>query len=886
MERRAPEEQDAEAAIDAELDFHFAEVVAGLMERGWSEADARKEAQRRFGDRVWYRADLVRIERQSVQWRWLMNDVARSTGNLLRLDSLLRDVRYAFRTLTRSPVFTAVALLALALGIGANTAVFSVVNAVLLRPLPFADPDRLVMVFNYAPRGAASMADFLDWRARSQSFESIGVFEVNPFTNSRFTWIGDGEPEQVFGYRVTASFFDILGVRPILGRTFTVGEDEPGRPRAVVLSERLWRRRYGANPDVLGNTAVLNGRNHTIIGVMPAVFELWNRDADAWATLPLDRPPRRGPFFVRGVARLKAGVSLEQASAEMRMIASDIERTHPQSYNQLRIPVVPVRDVVVGNIRPLLWVLSGAVAIVLLIAVSNVANLTLGRASSRSQEIAIRLSIGASRGQLIRQLLIESVVLALIGAVLGTALAGWGVTALRSVGPADFPRLGEISVDRRVLGFTLLVSALSAVLFGLLPALTASGMALGPFLKDGNRGGESHRQGQARAAIVAAQVTLSVVLLIGAGLLIRSFSLLGRVDPGFSAPPERVLLLFVSPPSQRFNTPDALATYWNQLLGRVRAVPGVEEASLSNVAPPDRSMYGDSYEIEGHAPRSDSVRYSVPVVPYVSHDYFKTLGIPLLRGRWFDPQDTPSSSRATVISDAMARRHFVGEDPIGQRIRFGGQSLEIVGVVGDVKYRGLHRDNEPTFYQLESQAQRGEDMWLLMRTSRNADSLTATVRQEIRSLDPGVPVDRIGTMAGALSQSVALSRFRSFLMTVFATTALLLAAIGIYGVVAYSVVRRTREIGVRMALGATPSGVLVLVVRQGSQPVVVGMALGLAGALALTRVLEGMLFGVTASDPLTFAGGVVALSAVSVLACLVPALRASRIDPLAALRYE
>jgi putative ABC transport system permease protein len=637
---------------------------------------------------------------------------------------------------------------------------------------------------------------------------------------------------------------------------------------------------------VLGKTAVLNGRDHTIIGVLPMAFEFWNRDVDAWATLPLDPPSRRGPFFVRGVARLKPGVALEQASAEMRVIASGIERTHPQNYKQLRIPVVPLREVVVGTIRPLLWVLSGAVALVLLIAVSNVANLSLGRASARSQEIAIRLSIGASRGQLIRQLMIESLVLALIGAGLGTALAVWGVTALRSVGPADLPRLAEIGVDGRVLGFTLLASGFSALVFGLVPALSASGRVLGPSLKDGSRGGESHRQGKARTVLVAAQVTLSVVLLIGAGLLIRSFDLLGRVDPGFSAPPDRLLVMFVSPPSQRFNKASALAAYWNQLLDRVRAVPGIEEASLSNVAPPDRSMWSDSYEIEGRALPSDSVRYSVPVVPYVSHDYFKTLAIPLLRGRWFDAQDTPSSPRVAVISDAMARRHFVSEDPIGQRIRFAGQSLEIIGVVGDVKYRGLHRDNEPTFYQLESQAQRGEDMWLLLRTSRSAESLTATVRQEIRALDRRVPVDRIGTMAGALSQSVALSRFRSFLMMVFATTALLLAAIGIYGVVAYSVARRTREIGVRMALGATPSGVLALIVRQGSRPVVVGMVLGLAGAFALTRVLEGMLFGVTASDPLTFVGGVVVLSAVAIVACLVPALRASRIDPLMALRHE
>jgi putative ABC transport system permease protein len=862
--RRAQVERE----LDEELRFHLEARIQQEIASGRSPEQARY-------------ASLHAMDGMEQR-----KEECRDMRHMNLIDNLVRDVRYAVRTLAHSPGFTLAALVALALGIGANTAVFSVVNTVLLRPLPFADPDRLVMVFNYTPRGAASMADFLDWRARNQSFETMAVFEVNPFTNSRFTWTGDGEPEQVAGYRVTAGFFDTLGVRPILGRTFTAGEDEPGRPRAVVLSERLWRRRYGANPDVLGKTAVLNGRDHTIMGVMPTGFEFWNRDVDAWAILPLDPPSRRGPFFVRGVARLKPGVSVEQASAEMRVMASAIERTHPQSYHQLRIPVVPLRDVVVGDIRPMLWVLSGAVGLVLLIAVFNVANLTLGRASARNQEIAVRLSIGASRGQLVRQLMIESLVLALIGAGLGTALAVWGVAALRSVGPADLPRLSEINVDRRVLVFTVLASALSAVLFGLVPALTASGRALGLSLKDGDRGGESRRQGQARTVLVGAQVTLSVVLLIGAGLLIRSFSLLGQVDPGFSASPERILLMFVAPPSQRFNKPGAFATYWNHLLDRVRAVPGVEEASLSNVAPPDRSMFGDSYEIEGKALPSDSVRYSAPVVPYVSHDYFKTLGIPLLGGRSFDRRDTPNSPRVTIISDALARRHFVSENPIGQRIRFGGQSLEIIGVVGDVKYRGLHRDNEPTFYQLSPQAHRGEDMWLLIRTSRNAGDLSATVRQEIRSLDPGVPLDQIGTMAGAISQSVAVLRFRSLLMTVFATTALALAAIGIYGVVAYSVARRTREIGVRVALGATPSGVLALILRQGSRPVVVGIAVGLAGAFALTRVLQGTLFGVTASDPLAFAGGVVALSAVAVVATLIPALRAARVDPVTALRQE
>jgi putative ABC transport system permease protein len=885
MDPRAPEKHDVAAAVDAELEFHFAEVVEGLMERGWSEAAARKEAHRRFGDRVRYRDDLVRLDRPRRQWRRLMTDTMGSLRSLFRLDSLLQDARYAVRTLARSPAFSVVALLALALGIGANTAVFSVVNAVLLRPLPFAEPDRLVMVSNYRPRGSASMADFLDWRARSQSLESLDAFEVNPFTNNRFTWTGDGEPEKVVGYRVTAGFFRTLGVQPLLGRTFVAGEDDPGRSRTVVLSERLWRRRYGANPDVVGRQVVANGRDHTIVGVIPSSFEFWDRDTEIWAILPVDPPTRRGPFLIRGVARLKPGASVEQASAEMSVIASDIERSHPQSYNQLRIHVIPLREVVVGNIRPLLWVLSGAVALVLLIAVSNVANLTLGRASGRAQEIAIRLSIGASRGQLVRQLMMESSVLALIGGALGTALAVGGVAILRSMGPADLPRVAEIGVSPRVLAFTLLASVLSAVLFGLVPSLTASSREPGQSLKDGSRGGESRRQGRARAVLVAGQVTLAVVLLIGAGLLIRSFSLLGGVDAGFNAPPERVLMMLVSPTGRQFAERAALHAYWDRLLERVRAVPGVDSATLSTIAPPDRGNYGDNYDIEGKPLPPGSGRRSSSVMPYVSHGYLETLGIPLRSGRWFTDRDAPRAPPVAVISEGLARREFPGENPIGQRIRYG-RSLEIVGVVGDVKYRGLQRDDEPTFYQLASQQAELWDLWLMIRMHGGAQGQIAAVRQAIRALDPNVPVDRVGTMADAMSQSVSLSRFRSLLMTAFAATALLLAAIGIYGVVAYAVAKRTKEIGLRMALGATPSGVVAMVASQASRPIAAGIAGGLIGAFLLTRVLETMLFGVTTSDPMTFVGAVAVLSAVATAACFVPAFRASRIDPLVALRNE
>jgi putative ABC transport system permease protein len=871
MDSRDPLEPPAHEAIDSELEFHFAETVEALMARGWSEADARREAARRFGDRARYQRNLKRLERKQVV-------------RLFRSDAILRDARYGLRALVRSPGFTSISLLALALGIGVNTAVFSVVDSVLLRPLPYADPDRLVMIGNQAARGAASLADFLDW-SKSRSFETLDAFEINRFTNSRFTLTGDGEPEQVVGYRVTAGFFDTLGVKPLLGRTFAVGEDQPGRPPVVVLSERLWRRRYASNPDVLQRPVILNGRQHTIIGVMPASFEFWQREPEAWAIYRLDPPTRRGPFFIRGVGRLRPGVTLDQAAAEMDVIAHQIELAHPKDYSRLRIVVVPLREIVVGNIRPLLWVLSGAVLLVLLIAISNVANLMLGRATARRREIAIRLSIGAGRGQVVRQLMIESLLLSLAGGALGVALATWGVGALHSLAPADLPRLGEIAVDGRVLAFTLLTSIASAMLFGLVPALTVSRTALTPSLKEGDRGGESRRQSRTRAVLVSAQVTLSVVLLIGAGLLIRSFDLLGRVNPGFDAPPERVLTMAVSPTGPNFpNKPGVVNNYWMRLLDRVRSVPGVEAAALSNAAPPDRNSFLDSYEIEGRPQPPGSPNPPIPI-PYISADYFKALGVPLLRGRWFNEQDTPDSPRVAVISDAFARRHFAGENPVGQRLGYGTWHLEIVGVVGDVKYRGLNRETEPAFYQLAFQYE-WWDMWLIVRTRGDAQAQAPAIRQAVRAVDPSVPVDRMGTMARALSESVALSRFRSLLLTVFALAALLLAVVGIYAVVAYSVAQRSREIGLRMALGATRSGVRLMVVRRAARPILAGLAVGLAGALSLTRVLEGMLFNVAPSDALTFTSAMLVLTAAAFVACVVPASIASRIDPIRTLRGE
>jgi predicted permease len=678
-----------ESELDEELRFHLEQRIEYEIAAGRTPEQARYAALRAMDG----------MEQRKEE--------CRDMRHMNVIDNLVRDLRYAARALARNPGFTLAALLALALGIGANTAVFSVVNGVLLRPLPYTDPDRLVMVFDSSQqqglaRGPACMADFLDWKARSRSFQTLDAVARN-----RFALTDDGEAEQIVGMGVTSTFFETLGTRPLLGRAFTSGDDHPGRALTVVISERLWHRRYASNPGILGKEVVLNGRPHTLIGVMPGGFEFGQRDVEAWAILTLDPPTRRGPFFLRGIARLKAGVTLEQAAAEMAVIASDVERANPKDYSRLRFPVIGLREIVVGDIRPLLWVLSGAVLLVFLIAVSNVANLMLARATARQREIAIRLSIGAGRGQLVRQFMTESLMLSLAGGALGMALASWGVAALRWLGPRDLPRLSGIGVDARVLGFTLLASLASAVLFGLAPAFAASGAALNEWLKEGGRGGESRRHGRARGVLVVAQVTLSVLLLAGAGLLIRSFSLLGRVNPGFHAPPDRVLTMLVSPSGARYREPRALGAYWDQLLERVRSLPGVEAASIAITIPPDRLAFTDGYEIESKplAPGSD---YPAVPVPFVSHDYLKTLGIPLLRGRWFGGRDRADTPRVTVISEAMARRHFPGENPVGQRLKHGSRSLanpymEIAGVVGDVKYQGLDQEHEPVYYELSSQ---------------------------------------------------------------------------------------------------------------------------------------------------------------------------------------
>ena len=859
-----------ESELDEELAFHL-------------EARARLEAA--AGSTL---EDARRAALRSMDGLEQRKEECRDMRHTSFIDNLRRDVRYAVRILVHSPRFTLAALLALALGIGATTAVFSVVNSVLLRPLPYPEPERLVWIQDgltqsgRSSRWSACIADFLLWQSRNRSFDPLAAWTGNVFNVT-----GGGEAERAEGFLVTARFFDVLRVRPLLGRTFAPDEDRPGRTPVAVIGERLWERRFGRRADVLGRTVELNGRQFTLIGVMPAGFRFRNPHADVWAILTLNPPTRRGPFFLRGLARLRANVTLEQANREMDALGAEVERADPKHVERARFPVTTLMEETTGDIRPLLTVLSGAVSLVLLIAVFNVANLMLARATVRQREMAIRSSLGAGTVQLVRQLLTECIVLSLAAGVAGAALATAGVRLLRVLAPPGLPRADEIAVDASVLLFTLLVSVASGIAFGLAPAFGITRSNPAGRLKEGGRHSDSAAGGRLRSALVVAELALSIVLLAGAGLLIRSFVLLGRVQTGFEAPPDRILTLQLAPTGQNYREQPALAAYWRQVLARVQALTGVESAAFANTLPPDRVAFSDGFEIPGRTPKNGG---PVVPVPWVTYDYFRTLGIPVLRGRVFDRRDTPGSPNVMVISETLARRYFPGENPIGQRLKHGGPALnntynEIVGVVADVKYEGLGGENVPIYYESADQYS-SPAMWLVVRTAGPARQWLAAIRNQIRAIDPNVLAARAGSMKEELRESVALPQFRTTIMGIFAASALLLAAIGIYGILAYTVERRTQEIGVRIALGATPREVLRLVIGQGGRLTIVGMALGWAGAFAVTRLLKTMLFGVTASDTLTFAGAALTLGAVTLIASLIPALRAARVDPLTALRHE
>jgi predicted permease len=814
------------------------------------------------------------------------------------METLLQDVRYGVRMLAKRPGFTLVAVLTLALGIGANTAIFSVVDAVLLRPLPYANPDGLVVVFDNflnmgLPEISVSIPEFVDYRERNGVFTDIAAW----FTGTA-NLTETGEPEQIRVAYVSASLFPLLGVEPAAGRAFTPEEDQPGNDTVVVLSHGLWQRRFGGDQGIVGKTLRLDGEAYTVVGIAPAGFQFPSQ-IDVWAPIAftpaqLDQQ-QRGSRFLQVVARLKPGVTPERAGSEMAAIAGQLVEEYPNNYmmpgSGWTVTVVPLLEQVVGDTRQALLVLLAAVGFVLLIACANVANLLLARASARNKEFAIRLALGAGRRRLIRLLLTESVLLAFVGGTLGLLLAIWGVDLLVASIPAGLPRADEIGVDGRVLFFTLLVSLATGLVFGLAPALQTTRLDLHESLKEGDRGStESLRRNRVRNLLVVSEVALSLVLLIGAGLMIKSFIRVWNVDAGFN--PENVLTARLTLPTNKYADNAQVTAFYSQLLENVQALPGVQSAAAASLVPMVGNSSGSvTLEDRPQPPGSPSLEADMRVV---SPDYFRAMETPILRGRGFTAGDVDGAQPVAVIDEMMAETLYPNEDPIGRLIKRGGAMstnpwMTIVGVATHVKNQGLDAEGRVQLYMPLFQrpfTQPLRNTYLVARTGSNPTAVAGAMRAAVAEADSDLPLANIRTMEEVLSESVATRRLSMSLLGLFAIVALLLAAIGLYGVLAYSVARRTHEIGIRMALGARPRDVLRLVVGQGVLLIGVGIAVGLAAAFLVTRMMADLLFGVSATDPLTFVGTPLVLGAVALAASYFPARRAARVDPMIALRYE
>jgi len=812
------------------------------------------------------------------------------------MGTIWQDLRYGVRTLWKSPGFTYVAVLALALGIGANTAIFSVVNTVLLRPLPYNAPERLVWLWETSPRNdipkeVASYPNFNDWRQQNQNFEAVAAF-----SNTAPSLTGnDGEPERLPGAAVLGDFFTVLGIEPALGRKFLAEENEEGKHRVAILSHGLWQRRFGGDAGIVGRQIGVNGGQYTVVGVMPPNFKHPNPEArrpvEMWLPLPVSegmRNGRRGDFL-SVIARLKPGVSIEQSRAEMTTIAARLEQQYPDTNDGWSVIVQPLHQRFTGDVRPALLMLLGAVGFLLLIACANVANLLLARSSTRLKEIAIRTALGAGRGRIVRQLLTESVVLSLLGGALGLLVAFWGIDALLALSPGNIPRLESVGIDRQVLLFTLGVSLVTGIVFGLAPALTVSNPNLNEMMKESGRSSsEGGRGRRLRNALAVAEIALSLVLLVGAGLLIKSFLRLQDVKPGFN--PENLLAVELVLPATKYAENPQVVNFYDQLLQQMAQQPGVQGATATSALPLGGGGDVFAFSVEGRT-RASTERVPDAETRTISPDYFRTLQIPLRSGRLLDERDNENAPRAVVVSESLARKYFPGEDPVGKRITFGDPQasdviwLNVVGIVGDVHQSGLDEEPYAQVYRSYRQSPR-RGLTVIVRTAGAPLGMLDVLRSQVRALDPQQPLYNARTAEQVLDESISRPRFNMLLVTILAAVAMILATVGIYGVISYMVTQRTHEIGIRMALGARPLDVFRMVLRQGLLIALLGVGGGLVASFALTRLLSSLLYDVRPTDLVTFASVSILLTAVVLLACYIPARRATRVDPMVALRYE
>jgi putative ABC transport system permease protein len=872
-----------EAEMDEELRSHFENQVEKLVASGLPREEATRRARLGFGG----------YEQ--------LKEECRDARGVSFVETLIQDLRYALRMLRNSPGFTAVAILTLALGVGANTAIFSVIDSVLLRPLPYQDPDGIVMVWENDsqhpnPHNTVSPPDFLDWQSRNSVFA-----EMSALFDQRVILTGNGVPQEVVVQDVSANFFSVLGVHPILGPGFTAENGKPGHDDVIVLSYGFWKERFASDPGIIGKPVVLNGHPQIVVGVAPQNFAWFIKDGSFTGAKPQMWTPfifpasfsdRKGVGrFLTVVARLKPGATVPQAQSQMNTIAARIAEEYPDFNGYWGANVVSVRDQISGDLRPALLLLFGAVAFVLLIACANVSSLLLARAATREREIAVRTAIGASRWRIARQLLTESVLLALIGGVIGMALAVWGTNLLLAASPENLLDLHSIPIDWRVLAFAGGSTLLAGLLFGMLPSYISAHSGISETLKEGGRGSSAGRQlSLARGAFVVAQISLALVLLAGSGLLIRSFVRLVGVDPGFDA--SHLLTFKVSLPSSKYKTDAALLTFFRQLVTRVSHLPGVRSASM-NSFPPFSGLGSATGVHVLSQPERSLMDLPVAAVRIIGADYFSTMQIPLRAGRTFNEQELTEERHVVIINQAFADQYLKGVNPLGQKAVIYMKSLEeskntaseIIGVVGDVRQMGLDTPAEPTVYWPHPELVMSE-MTVVVRTENDPLTLVSAVRNELQQMDPEQPMAAIATMDQLLAGSLSRSRFTMLVLGVFAALALVLACVGIYGVIAYSVTQRIQEFGIRMALGANRHDVFRLVLGQGTRLTLLGIGLGIVAALIVTRLMATLLYGISATDPLTFAAVALLLALVALAACYIPARRATRVDPIVALRYE